>query len=102
MKLFKDVFEYGCLFQIVPLVDNKLDQMRADDQIQPFRVGFEDHMPGQIRDWNEELQTTHDMPQTTFAERLCRDRARFKVNADFLQACVRGALAVSFTWPNSF
>ncbi|KAL7079190.1 hypothetical protein ACQ4LE_001081 [Meloidogyne hapla] len=34
------------------------------------------------------------MPQTTFAERLCRDRARFKVNADFLQACVRGATAV--------
>jgi protein TIF31 len=78
------------------LVDNKLDQMRAEDQIQPFRNGFEDHMPGQIRDWNEELQTTHDMPQTTFAERLCRDRARFKVNADFIQSCVRGALAVSF------
>jgi protein TIF31 len=79
---------------IVPLVDNKLDQMRAEDQIQPFRIGFEDHMPGQVRDWNEELQTTHDMPQTTFAERLCRDRARFKVNADFLQSCVRGAMAV--------
>nr|CAD2151370.1 unnamed protein product [Meloidogyne enterolobii] len=95
----KHIFErlpapYQLYHWIVPLVDNKLDQMRADDQIQPFRVGFEDHMPGQIRDWNEELQTTHDMPQTTFAERLCRDRARFKVNADFLQACVRGALAV--------
>uniref|UniRef100_A0A1I8AX79 Clu domain-containing protein n=1 Tax=Meloidogyne hapla TaxID=6305 RepID=A0A1I8AX79_MELHA len=61
---------FTCLSQItqpiVPLADNKLDQIRADDQIQPFRIGFEDHMPGQIRDWNEELQTTHDMPQTTF------------------------------------
>jgi protein TIF31 len=71
-----------------------MDQVRADDQIQLHRLGLEDLMPGQIRDWNEELQTTHDMPQTTFSERICRDRARFKVHADFLQACVRGAAAV--------
>jgi protein TIF31 len=76
-------------------VENSLDQIRADDQIQPYRLGLEDHMPGQIRDWNEELQTTHDMPQGTFTEKLCRDRARFKVYTDFLQAAVRGAQAVS-------
>uniref|UniRef100_A0A183C8G4 Clu domain-containing protein n=1 Tax=Globodera pallida TaxID=36090 RepID=A0A183C8G4_GLOPA len=70
------------------------DQLRADEQIQPHRLGLEDHMPGQIRDWNEELQTTHDMPQSNFAEKLCRDRARFKVHADFLSACIRGATAV--------
>lgn len=78
----------------VPTVENSLDQIRADDQIQPYRLGLEDHMPGQIRDWNEELQTTHDMPQGTFTEKLCRDRARFKVYTDFLQAAVRGAQAV--------
>ncbi|VDL68620.1 unnamed protein product, partial [Nippostrongylus brasiliensis] len=37
------------------------DSIRADDASQPHRVGFEDHLPGQIRDWNEELQTTHEM-----------------------------------------
>ena len=51
-------------------------------------------MPGQIRDWNEELQTTHDMPQTNFAEKMCRDRARFKVHSDFVAASVRGAMAI--------
>ncbi|KAL3103177.1 hypothetical protein niasHS_002363 [Heterodera schachtii] len=79
---------------IVPSVENTQDQLRADEQVQPHRLGLEDHMPGQIRDWNEELQTTHDMPQSSFAEKLCRDRARFKVHADFLSACTRGASAV--------
>ena len=42
----------------------------------------------------KELQTTHDMPQTTLTERMARDRARFKVHSDFVAASVRGALAI--------
>lgn len=45
------------------------DQIRADDLTQPHRIGLEDHVPGQVRDWNEEIQTTQDMPRSTFTER---------------------------------
>lgn len=76
---------------VVPTLDHSQDQIRADDYTQPHRIGLEDHVPGQIRDWNEELQTTHDMPRNTFSERLCRDRAKFKVYSDFLVASTRGA-----------
>lgn len=79
---------------IVPHVENLPDQFRADEYTQLNRIGLEDQMPGQIRDWNEELQTTHDMPQTNITERMSRDRARFKVYSDFVAASVRGALAV--------
>lgn len=64
---------------LVPPVEHHADQIRADDLTQPHRIGLEDHVPGQVRDWNEELQTTHDMPRATFTERICRDRAKFKV-----------------------
>jgi len=70
------------------------DQIRADDLTQPHRIGLEDHVPGQLRDWNEELQTTHSMPRASFHERMCRDRARFKVHSDFLAASIRGAIQV--------
>lgn len=33
----------------------------------------------QTRDWNEELQTTRELPQKNLPERLLRERAIFKV-----------------------
>ncbi|KHJ96938.1 hypothetical protein OESDEN_03094 [Oesophagostomum dentatum] len=70
------------------------DSIRADDASQPHRVGFEDHLPGQIRDWNEELQTTHEMTRTSLPERLTRDRSVFKIHGDFIGAAIKGAMAV--------
>lgn len=43
------------------------------------RMGYEEHIPGQTRDWNEELQTTRELPRKTLPERLIRERAIFKV-----------------------
>lgn len=39
------------------------------------------HLPGgpQTRDWNEELQTTRELPRKNLPERLLRERAIFKV-----------------------
>ncbi|KAK6026370.1 hypothetical protein OSTOST_07684, partial [Ostertagia ostertagi] len=70
------------------------DSIRADDASQPHRVGFEDHLPGQIRDWNEELQTTHEMARATLSERVTRDRSVFKIHGDFIGAAIKGAMAV--------
>ena len=42
-------------------------------------LGYEEHIPGQTRDWNEELQTTRELPRKSLPERLLRERAVFKV-----------------------
>jgi len=47
------------------------------------KLGHEDHIPGQVRDWNEELQITKELPKKTLPERLIRERAMFKVSALF-------------------
>lgn len=36
-------------------------------------------VPLQTRDWNEELQTTRELPRKNLPERLLRERAIFKV-----------------------
>nr|CDJ96573.1 CRE-CLU-1 protein [Haemonchus contortus] len=77
-----------------PMQEVVEDSIRADDASQPHRVGFEDHLPGQIRDWNEELQTTHEMPRASLAERVTRDRSVFKIHGDFIGAAIKGAMAV--------
>ncbi|MFH4976175.1 hypothetical protein AB6A40_002884 [Gnathostoma spinigerum] len=77
-----------------PNIEQTEDAIRAEDCTQPHRIGLEDHIPGQIRDWNEELQTTHDLPRSTLPERLIRERAIFKIHSDFVSAAVKGAMAV--------
>lgn len=79
---------------IVPAAEQTQDSFRAEDATHPHRVGFEDHLPGQIRDWNEELQTTHDMPRTNINDRIVRDRSVFKIHGDFIGAAVKGATSV--------
>lgn len=59
-----------------------------------FYCSYEEHIPGQTRDWNEELQTTRELPRKTLPERLLRERAIFKVHGDFVTAATRGAMAV--------
>uniref|UniRef100_A0A673GSC8 Clustered mitochondria protein homolog n=1 Tax=Sinocyclocheilus rhinocerous TaxID=307959 RepID=A0A673GSC8_9TELE len=58
------------------------------------RLGDEEHIPGQTRDWNEELQTTRELSRKNLPERLLRERAIFKVHSDFAAAATRGAMAV--------
>jgi protein TIF31 len=50
---------------------------------------------GLLRDWNEEYQTCKELPKETIQERIVRDRALFKVNADFVEAAVKGARYMS-------
>jgi len=48
------------------------------------KLGYEEHIPGQTRDWNEELQTTRELPRKNLPERLLRERAIFKVCLDYI------------------
>ncbi|KAJ8959463.1 hypothetical protein NQ318_022160 [Aromia moschata] len=86
-----------------PTMDHTLDAIRAEDSEQSSnrsrlafssKLGYEEHIPGQTRDWNEELQTTRELPRKSLPERLLRERAIFKVHSDFVAAATRGAMAV--------
>lgn len=76
-----------------PTLDHTMDAIRAEDTFSS-KLGYEEHIPGQTRDWNEELQTTRELPRKTLPERLLRERAIFKVHSDFVTAATRGAMAV--------
>ncbi|KAJ7309056.1 hypothetical protein JRQ81_008347 [Phrynocephalus forsythii] len=76
-----------------PLAEHAMDCVRAEDAY-TSRLGYEEHIPGQTRDWNEELQTTRELPRKNLPERLLRERAIFKVHSDFTAAATRGAMVV--------
>ncbi|XP_064127627.1 clustered mitochondria protein homolog isoform X3 [Loxodonta africana] len=76
-----------------PQAEHAMDCVRAEDAY-TSRLGYEEHIPGQTRDWNEELQTTRELPRKNLPERLLRERAIFKVHSDFAAAATRGAVAV--------
>ena len=76
-----------------PHFDHTIDAIRAEDAFSS-KLGYEEHIPGQTRDWNEELQTTRELSRKSLPERLLRERAIFKVHSDFVAAATRGAMAV--------
>ncbi|CAL8134648.1 unnamed protein product [Orchesella dallaii] len=78
---------------VSPTMMHNLDAIRAEEAFSS-KLGYEEHIPGQTRDWNEELQSTRELPRTTLPERLLRERAIFKVHSDFVSAAARGAVAV--------
>ncbi|GLH03477.1 Clustered mitochondria protein homolog [Gryllus bimaculatus] len=78
-----------------PQLEHTIDAIRAEDsKTFSSKLGYEEHIPGQTRDWNEELQTTRELPRKNLPERLLRERAIFKVHSDFVAAATRGAMAV--------
>ncbi|KAJ8044008.1 Clustered mitochondria protein-like [Holothuria leucospilota] len=78
---------------VAPQLEHTVDSIRAEEAY-TARLGYEEHIPGQTRDWNEELQTTRELPRKNLPERLLRERAVFKVHSDFVAAATRGAMAV--------
>ncbi len=64
---------------IAPMAEHPIDAIRAEDAFSS-KLGYEEHIPGQTRDWNEELQTTRELPRKNLPERLLRERAIFKVH----------------------
>ncbi|XP_066460014.1 clustered mitochondria protein homolog [Eleutherodactylus coqui] len=78
---------------IAPSSNHIIDCVRAEDAYNS-RLGYEEHIPGQTRDWNEELQTTRELPRQLSTDELLQRRANFKINSDFVGAATRGAMAV--------
>ncbi|TPP56472.1 Clustered mitochondria protein [Fasciola gigantica] len=78
---------------LAPSFEHTPDSVRKEEAFSS-RMACEENLPGQTRDWNEELQVTHELPQNRLTERLLRDRAIFKSNSDFVVAAVRAAVSV--------
>ncbi|KAK3540557.1 hypothetical protein QTP70_034305 [Hemibagrus guttatus] len=53
------------------------------------RLGLEQGLNNQAPDWNEEMQTARDLPQTTLEERLQREKALLQVNSAFAWAAAQ-------------
>ncbi|CAO3629987.1 unnamed protein product [Cunninghamella echinulata] len=47
-----------------------------------------------LRDWNDELQSHRELPKTNLQERVFRERLITKVQSEFTEAAVHGAIAV--------
>ncbi|KAL0073572.1 clustered mitochondria-domain-containing protein [Phycomyces blakesleeanus] len=47
-----------------------------------------------LRDWNDELQSHRELPKTNLQERVLRERLITKVQSEFTEAAVKGAMAV--------
>ena len=48
-----------------------------------------------LRDWNEEIQSTRELPRETVQDRVFRERLTAKVFAEFNEAAARGAVLVA-------
>lgn len=48
-----------------------------------------------LRDWNEEFQTTKELPRDTIQDRVFRERLTSKLFADYNEAAARGAVLVA-------
>lgn len=48
-----------------------------------------------LRDWNEEFQTTRELPRETVQDRVFRERVTSKLFADYNEAAVQGAVLIA-------
>lgn len=67
------------------------DPARAQEA---FLIGGSDGAEN-LRDWNEEFQTTRELPRETLQDRIFRERLTSKLFADYNDAAVRGAVLVA-------
>ncbi|GAV03873.1 hypothetical protein RvY_14242, partial [Ramazzottius varieornatus] len=83
---------------VLPRSKPTWDLFRWEDSLPQSELfcskGYEDVIPFQCRDWNEELQTFRDLPHSTTQEANQRERSLMRTQFDFIQMAVRGARGV--------
>lgn len=70
---------------------HQADPTRAQE---PYLIGGADGAEN-LRDWNEEFQTTRELPRDTLQDRVFRERLTSKLFADYNDAAARGAVLVA-------
>jgi protein TIF31 len=74
-----------------PLSQHQPDQTRAQEA---YLIGGVDNTET-LRDWNEEFQTTRELPRENVQDRVFRERLTSKLFADYDDAAARGAILVA-------
>ncbi|KAK9467064.1 clustered mitochondria-domain-containing protein [Lipomyces arxii] len=59
-----------------------------------FLLGGSDNLDT-IRDWNEDLQSTREMPKESIQDRILRERLLNKLYFDFTEAAAKGAILIA-------
>lgn len=80
---------------LVPPASSPINQHQPD-QTRPqetFLVGGVDNVEN-LRDWNEEFQSTKELPKDTIQDRVFQERLTSKLFADYNDAAARGAVLV--------
>ncbi|KAK9374342.1 clustered mitochondria-domain-containing protein [Lipomyces chichibuensis] len=67
------------------------DISRTQEQL---LVGGSDNLDT-VRDWNEDLQSTREMPRSNIQERILRERLLNKLYYDFAEAAAKGAVLIA-------
>ncbi|KAM4726274.1 clustered mitochondria protein homolog [Anableps anableps] len=78
---------------VAPHGDHTLDCV-SPEETYTSPMGREEQTAGQIRDWNEELQRSRELPRASLQERLHRDKCIFKISSDFVAAAAQGAMSI--------
>jgi len=78
-----------------PETEHTYDTLRAEEAYVPNSTSDEMSL-GMMssRDWNEELQSARELPQSNVHEKIVRDRTIFRVTCDFVAMAIKGAQAV--------
>lgn len=81
---------------LVPLSSIQGGQHQADPTRaqEAYLIGGADGAEN-LRDWNEEFQTTRELPRETLQDRVFRERLTSKLFADYNDAAARGAVLVA-------
>lgn len=74
-----------------PLNQHQPDQTRAQEA---YLIGGVDNTET-LRDWNEEFQTTRELPRENVQDRVFRERLTSKLFADYNDAAAKGAVLVA-------
>lgn len=106
-KLFQDPISQRDYFAVVPIsnciqahpwlarqLQHSVDPLRVQSAYLLTGATSADTLDG-TRDWNDEIQSTRELPRSSLQERLMRDRVLNRVYAEFTLAAVRAVPRVA-------
>jgi hypothetical protein len=76
---------------LAPRPEHRPSPFRLNDGMQ-LKAAPDEVIMGQMRDWNEELQSARELPTDTPQLKLFRDRTIYKIHCDLVQVATRGAM----------
>ena len=73
------------ILPIGPQLDHTINAFRAEDA-SSSKLGYEEHIPGQTRNWNKEMHTTRELLRKKLPEKTSQRKSHLQYS---LRLCVR-------------